>query len=197
MRYSLTSDTSNWMSAIDDNKSFAHISIPGTHDSCARQNASGQMIDIMIATQYERCTISQQLLDGIRYLDIRCCVSDGVFTIHHGKTYLNINFGDVLKECESFLKNHCTEAIIMRIKQENSSVPDSRFIEIFNTRYKYYHHIMYAESSIPTLGKVRGKIVILSNVKSLPGIPWNLIKVQDDYRVIRVIDKLPKVHQYI
>ncbi|MBE8587140.1 phosphatidylinositol-specific phospholipase C domain-containing protein [Xenorhabdus griffiniae] len=181
MRYSLLSNTNNWMSCIDDSKSLACISIPGTHISCARKGASGQpsIVDRNIATQNSDCTITKQLEDGIRYLDIRCCAINDVFTIHYDKFYLNINFGDVLNECISFLEYNSSETIIMRIKQEGSSTPDSEFLKIFNTHYSFYHSSMYLESAIPTLGEVRGKIVILSNVLTLPGIPYSSIKVQD------------------
>ncbi|PHM68750.1 phosphatidylinositol-specific phospholipase C [Xenorhabdus kozodoii] len=199
MRYSLLDNTSNWMSCVDDGKSLAHISIPGTHDSCARKGASGQLgfIDSGIATQDSDCTITKQLADGIRYLDIRCCVIDGVFAIHHGKFYLNINFGDVLNECISFLANNNSETIVMRVKQENSSVTDSEFLNIFNTHYSDYHSSMYLDSAIPTLGEVRGKIVILANVLTLPGIPYSSIKVQDDYTDTSLATKNAKIVNFI
>ncbi|MBB1149039.1 phosphatidylinositol-specific phospholipase C [Myroides sp. NP-2] len=198
MRYSLLSDTRNWMSCIEDNKSIAHMSIPGTHDSCARKDASGQApgIDEYVAAQHADRTIVKQLEDGIRYLDIRCCVIDGVFTIHHGEFYLNINFGDVLKQCVDFLNTNITETIIMRIKQENSSVSDEEFLTVFNTQYAGYHGSMYLETAIPELGTVRGKIVILSNVSSLPGIPYNSIQVQDDYTDTSVSSKRAKINDF-
>lgn len=195
MRYSLLSDTKNWMSCIEDSKSIAHISIPGTHDSCARKGQSGQApgIDEYVAAQNSDCTIKKQLEDGIRYLDIRCCVTDGVFTIHHGQFYLNINFGDVLVQCLNFLNTNSSETIIMRIKQENSSVSDAEFRTVFDTKYGEYHQKMYLETSIPNLGSVRGKIVVLSNVLSVPGIPYSSIKVQDDYSDTSVSSKRGKI----
>jgi len=195
MRYSLVSDTRNWMSAIDDNKNLAHISIPGTHDSCARHGASQQspIIDRFIATQNEECTIEKQLADGIRYLDIRCCAIEGVFTIHHGDFYLYINFGDVLLQCYSFLNENPSETILMRIKQENSNISDEEFIKIFNGKYKSYQHMMYLGTEIPNLKDVRGKIVILSNVYGLPGIPYSSINVQDDYTDTSIHTKKIKV----
>lgn len=198
MRYSLLSDTRNWMSCIEDSKSIAHISIPGTHDSCARKGASGQEsgIDEFVATQNSDCTIAKQLEDGIRYLDIRCCVIDGVFTVHHGKFYLNINFGDVLNQCVDFLNTYSSETIIMRIQQENSSASDEEFLNIFNTHYAGYHGNMYLGTSIPEIGSVRGKIVILSNVLSVPGISYRTINVQDDYSDTSVSSKREKIDSF-
>ncbi len=198
MRYSLLSDTRNWMSCIEDSKSIAHISIPGTHDSCARKYASGQAtgIDAFVAAQNSDCTIAKQLEDGIRYLDIRCCVIDGVFTVHHGKFYLNINFGDVLNQCVAFLNTYSSETIVMRIKQENSSASDEEFLNIFNTHYAGYHGNMYLGTTIPEIGSVRGKIVILSNVASVPGIPYRSINVQDDYTDTSVSSKREKIDSF-
>jgi len=198
MRYSLTTDLNNWMSAIDDDKSLASISIPGTHNSCASIGASGQApgIDAFVATQYSY-SIAKQLSHGIRYLDIRCCAIDGVFTIHHDKFYLNINFGDVLNQCVAFLEKNPSETILMRIKQENSSVSDSEFLNIFNNKYKPYQSKMYLGSSVPKLKEVRGKIVIIANVSSLPGISYSSMKVQDDYTETNVSSKLAKIIQHM
>lgn len=195
MRYSLLSDTRNWMSCIEDSKSIAHMSIPGTHDSCARKGASGQPlgIDAFVATQNPECTLTKQLEDGIRYIDIRCCVIDNVFTIHHGKFYLNINFGDVLNQCVDFLKAFSSETIIMRIQQENSTVSDREFLKIFKSHYAEYHKYMYLRTSIPEIGKVRGKIVVLSNVLSVPGILLRQIDVQDDYSDTSLSSKKNKI----
>jgi len=199
MRYSLLSDTRNWMSCIDDRKSIAHISIPGTHDSCARKGASGQPsgIDAFVATQNPECTLTKQLEDGIRYIDIRCCVIDGVFTVHHDKFFLNIKFGDVLNQCVNFLNAFSSETIIMRIKQENSTASDLEFLNIFNSHYAAYHQYMYLEPSIPEIGKVRGKIVILSDVSSVPGISIRNINVQDDYSNTSLSSKKNKVTDFV
>ncbi|MDR0217316.1 MAG: phosphatidylinositol-specific phospholipase C [Enterobacteriaceae bacterium] len=199
MRISLLSDTNNWMNAIDDNTNLAHISIPGTHDSCAHVGASQQpeMFDKFIATQNKECTITKQLEKGIRYLDIRCCVIDGIFAIHHGVFYLHINFGDVLNECIHFLAINNSETIVMRIKQEYSSVSDEEFINIFNGYYGSYQSSMYLGNQVPILGNVRGKIVILANVFELPGIPYDSINTQDDYTDTDIEKKLGEIVNFI
>lgn len=198
MRYSLLSDTRDWMSCIEDSKSIAHISIPGTHDSCARKGASGKPLgtDAFIATQNPKCTLKKQLEDGIRYIDIRCCVTNGVFSIYHGKYYLNIGFGDVLNQCVDFLNAFSSETIIMRIQQENSTVGDLEFLNIFNSHYSAYHKHMYLNTSIPELGEVRGKIVILTDVLSIPGISLRSINLQDDYSDISLSSKRNKITNF-
>lgn len=195
MKKHLYENTRDWMSFVPNNKPLSHISIPGTHDSCARKGAA--LIDAFVATQNPECTILKQLEDGIRYLDIRCCAIDGVFTIHHDKFYLGINFGKVLEQCIHFLYEHPSEAIIMRIQQENSSVSDTEFKKIFDEKYFIYQKKMYMDSSIPTLGQVRGKIVILSNVLSISGINYRSIKKQDDYKNVSLPSKLGKIERFI
>ncbi|WP_446471203.1 phosphatidylinositol-specific phospholipase C [Xenorhabdus stockiae] len=174
----ITWEPTTWMKNIDDKKSTALLSIPGTHESCATYSPEGDMLGIIIC---QNQSVEQQLQEGIRFLDIRCRAIDGAFTIHHEMVYQQINFGDVLIECINFLSSHPSETIFMRVKQEYSTVSDKDFIAIFNDHYGKFHPYMYLDSDIPSLGQVRGKIVIISNVSGLPGIPWNVFKIQDDY----------------
>ncbi|PHM54476.1 phosphatidylinositol-specific phospholipase C [Xenorhabdus sp. KK7.4] len=174
----ITWEPTTWMKNIDDKKSTALLSIPGTHESCATYSPEGDVLGIIIC---QNQSVEQQLQEGIRFLDIRCRAIDGVFTIHHEMVYQKINFGDVLIECINFLSSHPSETIFMRVKQEYSTVSDKDFIAIFNDHYGKFYPYMYLDSDIPSLGQVRGKIVIISNVSGLPGIPWNVFKIQDDY----------------
>lgn len=172
-------DESSWMKGIEDNRSLGRLSIPGTHESGATYSPDGDILGVVI-TQDQ--SITQQLNSGIRFLDIRCRVENGIFTIHHDVVYQNKNFGDVLNECVGFLTTHPSETILMRIKQEYSTVSDAEFNAIFNNYYRpNYSSYLFTESRVPTLGEVRRKITVISNVSGLPGIPWDLLVVQDNY----------------
>jgi len=168
----------SWMKDIDDKKSIALLSVPGTHQTCATYSPEGDILGVVICQDQ---SVTEQLQKGIRFLDIRCRAIDGVFTIHHGPIYQKINFGAVLNKCIRFLTSNPSETIFMRIKQEYSEVSNSEFIRIFNEKYRPYHGYMYLASSIPPLSQVRRRIVVLSNVKGLPGIPWNTMQIQDNY----------------
>ncbi|CAJ0995215.1 1-phosphatidylinositol phosphodiesterase [Sodalis praecaptivus] len=199
MMYSLLSDTCKWMSAIDDYKSLAHISIPGTHESCSRKGAANVTpdLDSIIATQYYECTITTQLSAGIRYLDMRCCIVDDKLAVYHGDYYLNIDFDEVLHECLTFLAENKSETIIIRIRRETTPTAKKKFMDVFTRRYAEFLDKMYLMPQIPLIGEVRGKIVLLSNESILSSVHQSLTRVQDDFSQMRASDKLEKVLAFI
>lgn len=183
----------SWMKDIDSDKLVSQLSIPGTHNSCATYSPDGDILGVVIC---QDSTITNQLENGTRFLDIRCRATDGVFTIHHGLVYQNINFGEVLNECIGFLSKNPSEIVFMRIKQEYSEVSDTEFIKIFNEKYGSFHSHMYLNSDTPTVAQVRGKIVVLSDVSGLPGIPWNGLQVQDRYNIDSIISKVAAISEH-
>ena len=87
--YSSYVDGPCWMSHVDDNKYLDELSIPGTHDSgtCSVDN------DTEPQSSQAKCQqdyIPTQLLEGIRYFDIRLGKDDknGDPGIDHGRCYL-------------------------------------------------------------------------------------------------------------
>jgi 1-phosphatidylinositol phosphodiesterase len=167
------------MKGIPDTMSLAHISIPGTHQSCCTEG-------LATATGWSNCqlksaTIPTQLKDGIRYLDLRCMVVNGEYLeIMHGDVDYRNTLTTVVKECVAFLEKNDSETIMMRIKQEGYNlVSDREFIKTFDSSLSQYKHKIHQSNSIPNLGDVRGKIVIISNVSGLTGIQWGSINHQD------------------
>jgi len=169
---------SSWMKGIEDSRSLGRMSIPGTHESASTYSSDGDILGVII-TQDQ--SLIQQLNSGIRFLDIRCRVDNGVLTIHHDSVYQNLNLGDVLTACSGFLAVNGSETVLMRIKQEYSTASDAEFNAVFSQYLDNFSGFLYRESRVPTLGEVRGKIVLISNVAGLPGIPWDSIVVQDNY----------------
>lgn len=182
MRISLLENKSNWMKTIPDNTSLAMMSIPGTHDSCARKGIVGGIPGGKLSTQHKGATIPVQLEEGIRYLDMRCYVVNGFIEIVHGKYDLLITLRTVLSQCNDFLKKNSSETILMRIKQERSTVSDAEFIKVFNNVASEYRNILHQSTAIPELKNVRGKIVIISNVHQMDGIAWGSMSIQDNYK---------------
>lgn len=154
----------NWMSRIDGSKSLAELNIPGTHDSCSLFGG--------LMTECQTLTIRAQLLLGVRFLDIRCRHYNNVFTIHHGAFYQKINFGEVLNQCLVFLENNPSETIIMCIKPEPDPSGNTR---TFEETFEHYMHgcrqSWYVSNEIPSLEKVRGKIVLVRRFEGVWGIP--------------------------
>lgn len=160
---SIVTDLSNkWMSFLGDSTKINRITIPGTHDSGARTGGS------MAQTQNK--TITEQLEMGVRAFDIRCKVNNGGFRLYHGVTQQPDTFDHVLEEYENFLAEHPGETIIMSMKQEDDD--NDKFDSIMASYMAKNPDLWYTTNSIPTLGEVRGKIVLLSRYggSSAPGI---------------------------
>ncbi|MVT43897.1 phosphatidylinositol-specific phospholipase C domain-containing protein [Chitinophaga oryziterrae] len=148
--------TNNWMTSLPDNSSLAALSIPGTHDSGARfEPVSG-------TAKCQNLTIAEQLEAGIRFLDIRCRHIGDAFAIHHGSIYQNQNFNDVMLTCTAFLNNHPGECIVMCVKEEYDATNNTRtFEQTFDAYVQTYSSYWSLGATIPSLGQVRGKIVLL------------------------------------
>lgn len=152
---SLTS--TGWMGALADNINLAQLSIPGTHESGARYEP------ISGTAKCQNLAIGDQLNTGVRFLDIRCRNINDSFAIHHGSIYQNLNFTDVLKACKSFFAANPKECIIMSIKEEYTASGNTlSFEQVFLQNYYTPNAgLFYIGTSIPNLGDVRGKIVLL------------------------------------
>jgi 1-phosphatidylinositol phosphodiesterase len=146
-------------------------------------------------------SISDQLKAGVRFLDIRCRHYYNSFAIHHGSIFQNQNFDDVLNACFSFLAADSNETIIMSVNEEYTPEGTTRSFE--DTFFAYYSKNTkgwYVGESIPTLGAVRGKIVLFRRFSAQNHLPLGLpaddwqdnttfscskvwIRVQDCYQV--------------
>lgn len=160
-------DVCNWMSAVPDSTKLSNMSIPGTHDSCT------QNVDMRYIFQCQDASIATQLKCGYRYLDMRlvlekrsgqetlvlkhniarCKVSDSPFA-------RTLTLADVLKDVYAFLNEHPSETVIMCMKAENSkddvAAVQKALYEMINQASERW----YLKNEIPTLGAVRGRIVL-------------------------------------
>lgn len=179
-------ESTNWMSDISDDTRLNQLSIPGTHDSMAYQTEAPAPDDIV---HTQSMSLETQLNSGIRYLDIRCRYIDGVFAMHHGPYYLNAMFGDVLTTVTEFLDDNPSETVLIRIKQEYSEESNEIFNETLRNYMELFHGYFWDSQNgritNPTLGEMRGKIVILRNVGgSNIGIDYaHQFNIQDNYHL--------------
>lgn len=171
----------NWMAFIDSNKKISELSVPGTHDTMANYELTH-----MVRTQ--AMSLRGQLDSGIRFLDIRCNYDGNQFKINHGPIGLKYNFDDVLGTVSSFLEDNPTEAVFMRVKQENSKYSDSEFhekLKEYENKYSKYFWQNYDNyTNNPKLGDVRGKIVVFNDVfGSSVGLDYRSTDKQDNYNI--------------
>lgn len=180
--YSSYVDGPCWMGNVHDNKFLDELSIPGTHDSgtCSVDN------DTEPQTSQVKCQqdyIPTQLLEGIRYFDIRLGKGDDP-GIDHGGFYLFkkdgnfLHLSDVMGYFTTFLKENPTEALIMLVSRGNDEATDEGITTAFAKVMDENPDLFYTSSRVPTLGEVRGKIVLLRRFRlagnSVSGHTWGL-----------------------
>lgn len=180
--YSSYVDGPCWMSHVDDDKYLDELSIPGTHDSgtCSVDNdTEPQSSQVKCQQDY----IPTQLLEGIRYFDIRLGKGDDP-GIDHGGFYLFkkdgnfLHLSDVIGYFTTFLKENPTEALIMLVSRGNDEATDEGITTAFAKVMDENPDLFYTSSRVPTLGEVRGKIVLLRRFRlagnSVSGHTWGL-----------------------
>ena len=189
--YSSYIDGPCWMKYVDDNKFLDELSIPGTHDSgtCSVDNdTEPQSSQVKCQQDY----IPTQLLEGIRYFDIRLGKGDDP-GIDHGIFYLlkkdgnYLHLSDVIGYFKTFLNENPSEALIMLASRGNDEATDESITTAFAKVMADNPNLFYTSSHVPTLGEVRGKIVLLRRFglagNSVSGHTWGLDLTQWDDKI--------------
>ncbi len=194
IKYSSYVDGPCWMKYVDGNKYLDELSIPGTHDSstCSVDN------DTEPQTSLAKCQqdyIPTQLLEGIRYFDIRLGKNNenGDPGIDHGICYLLkkdggfIHLSDVIGYFKTFLNENPSEALIMLVSRGNDEATDDSVTTAFANVMDNNSDLFYTSSHVPTLNEVRGKIVLLRRFKlagdSVSSHTWGLDLTQWDDKI--------------
>ena len=155
----------DWMSKLPDEITLSSLSIPGTHDTMAYQITHDLNCPIIKHDEMQAQTMNleNQLNSGIRVIDIRLYHIGHVFRLHHGSCFLGTYFDDVLDVVTDFLAENDEETILMRVKQEKTDT--TYFAQDFEWYVNQFgdNMVWRGTSDNPTLGEVRGKIVILDN----------------------------------
>ena len=189
--YSSYVDGPCWMKYVDDNKFLDELSIPGTHDSgtCSVDNdTEPQSSQVKCQQDY----IPTQLLEGIRYFDIRLGKGDDP-GIDHGIFYLlkkdgnYLHLSDVIGYFKTLLNETPSEALIMLASRGNDEATDESITTAFAKVMADNPNLFYTSSHVPTLGEVRGKIVLLRRFglagNSVSGHTWGLDLTQWDDKI--------------
>ena len=164
----ITVCSNNWMSALPDDLKITDISIPGSHDvgSCHLHKDQDSM-----STQ--RYYIDEILNAGARHLDIRTGLSGETVRIVHSDCHaLNHEGNDLtLREAMdwiiAFLQKNPGETVIMQPKMDKEGgkcdyLTYSTLREYAVGKGKY----IWSGDHVPTLGEVRGKILVLSRLNT-------------------------------
>lgn len=189
--YSSYVDGPCWMKYVDDNKFLDELSIPGTHDSgtCSVDNdTEPQSSQVKCQQDY----IPTQLLEGVRYFDIRLGKGENP-GIDHGACYLLkkdgnfMHLSDVIGYFNTFLSENPTEALIMLVSRDNDEATNESLTTALGKVFDENPDLFYTSSRIPTLGEVRGKIVLLRRFglagNSVSSHTWGLDLTQWDDKI--------------
>ena len=148
----------SWMSALPSASLISAFSIPGTHDSTA--------ISSTPTVGCQTMSITTQLNDGIRYLDLRCGLVGNVLIMFHGPYPINpptfLPLASVVSSIETWLVAHPSEAVIVQIKQDNDPIDStiSFATAVYNLIQKSAGFWILGDT-IPTLQTVRGRIQLV------------------------------------
>lgn len=169
-----------WMKAIRGETKLTEITIPGTHDSCARKFNNDWIVSGTAKCQ--SLNIPSQLDAGIRFLDVRCEVDPSTYsvrTVHgsadcwDGDDYYYLDF--VFQHIYTWLDAHPSETVLVSIKEDDGNAGAAVFTSAIyeyihgygQGKYFYgsdynYHDYWYLGKSVPTLDEVRGKCVLMN-----------------------------------
>ena len=208
--------TTNWMSRVADTKGIWELSVPGTHDSAATTQLIPHPYKSRLG-QYEtqQLTIKQQLEMGIRFLDLRLSLDNGVLQMVHWVMRTEQTFAQVMEWLSEFLENNPSETIIVSIKNDTNG-DKVEFEYAVAEVFKAKPELWFSGEDLPTLGEARGKIVLFRRYEvtqltigfdiSPPKWPRNPIRfeipvgaaqtpviIQDNFDFINKILPLPQV----
>lgn len=132
------------------------------------------------------------MLEGIRYFDIRLGKGDNP-GICHGDFYLfkkdgdYLHLSDVIGYFKTFLSENPREALIMLASRGNDEATDDSVTTAFAKVMGDNSDLFYTSSHVPTLGEVRGKIVLLRRFRlagnSVSGHTWGLDLTEWDDKI--------------
>ncbi|MFT3692431.1 MAG: phosphatidylinositol-specific phospholipase C [Kofleriaceae bacterium] len=150
-----------WMAKLPDATNLAAMSIPGTHDSAAR------MEPIPGVAKTQDLDFQEQLDGGVRFFDLRLRNFQDQFWLYHGGIDQSQTLDDTLATLYGFLDAHPTETIIASVKEEEAAYEATLSFEQLFTQYTDMHPEKWSfGTTVPALGDVRGKIVLLRRFDS-------------------------------
>ena len=173
----------DWLSRLPNQTSIFDINLPGTHDSAA---IGSRWWPFHLWSLQDR-SLTEQLNDGVRLLDIRLKVNPSgnayYFVTCHGKGLKGAEYQTLesaLDECRAFLDSNPSEFIAMLLKVEDFNGTDDDKTNVYGALDTLFNNYAVFSSSgsalhrAPDLGSVRGKIYILNrqSPRLATGVPF-------------------------
>ena len=173
-------DTAQWLKGLPDNLATGNINLPGTHNSAAIHPARRTLFAC------QRHSITQQLYGGIRLLDVRLKIHrrpggsaggqplpGGLLAFHtcHGRFGRNTfqSLSSLLDECRRFLTDNHSEFVVLILKIDDWSNVDPNAGEALAALASLLRHYpTLSGAAMPTLGAVRGKLILYNRINEDP-----------------------------
>lgn len=194
----------SWMAQLEDSRSLATLSIPGTHDSGALYSIGG------VFGKCQTLHIRQQLDIGVRFFDLRLRLVDDRLDIYHNFVEQRASFETLLQTLVSYVRQHPSECLLVSLKEEDDPVRSEKdFTQALEAMLLAYPDVISTADTLPdTLGQARGKIFILARYEdNTLGIPcsqdWvnnsafqlGRLYIQDHYKLEHFQEKLPDIRE--
>jgi len=155
----------NWMATLPDSLTLAQITLPGTHDCAADEHTGGVPSGSHWDVVCQDFSFPNQLKLGVRWFDVRYDDIDN--RLHHYDYVLSRSLDDIIRDARDFLADHPSEVVVFLIKKEYGGSTDGTFSnKVASVLNGYSDDLFYMENNLPTLGEVRGKIVICTHDNS-------------------------------
>lgn len=181
----------DWMAGLPDALPLSRLSIPGTHDSLS-----------LFGGRRLRCQswgLEAQLAAGVRFLDVRCKLARGELHVYHLCTFQRASLRGVLRRTLRFLCAHPGEAVLMRIKEELPIFRQPGFAaRLHRCLLEEGQGRVWCWEEVPTLGQVRGKIVVLEALaREVLGIPYEQLSISDAWNVLSLERKWARARRHL
>lgn len=166
-----------WMSEIPDDKRLSDLNIPASHDTgTARTSAYGMDFSESESTSISKCQqlfVEEQLNVGVRAFDLRVYQKHETDNpdIVHGDQYgqcrkqdfTKLTLKDVLQKTTDFLQTNPSETVIIKVGAQGSGGGPQNVAKAIDHCIQSNSYPIYKPETdtVPTLGKVRGKIVLM------------------------------------
>eukprot|EP00930_Biecheleria_cincta_P105847 TRINITY_DN9888_c0_g1_i11.p1 TRINITY_DN9888_c0_g1~~TRINITY_DN9888_c0_g1_i11.p1 ORF type:complete len:510 (-),score=82.75 TRINITY_DN9888_c0_g1_i11:16-1521(-) len=193
-------DLLEWMKGLPDHLPIASVSMPGTHDT-----ATFQLWPLPVSWQYvqaygqtQEWDLEAQFAAGVRFLDLRVR-GDG--WLYHGPLACALSLEQALQACAAFLREHRSEFLLVRLKDEEQSSASALKIGELIGKWAAHTPLCCLCDEPRTVGQLRGKLIVLQDWAA-PDISlrwagpkmaiqdfWNAGSASDKWKAPRVLGR--------